>query len=405
MDDSIKDALGITDTRVTFDEKCKQTHTEEITPKGVAFVWNLKLSYPMNCPNCKKIMSCNGTKTVMHQAIATGTKLNFFRIRKQKYLCKYCGNTEIAVLKDINKREHIFRAVKQKAALDVAENASFKLIAKENNISTNTVARTALSLGTYLKPNFRFLPRHIAFDDFKSGKFSKSGMSILLVNISNHRTVDVIADRGGGSLEKYFLRYSRKAREAVMTVTVDLFSPYRPIIATAFPNALILADHFHVVVQAYTALQQVRIRIMKSFNKGSRERRQLSKFWKLIVKRNADLNRSNRYSRRNFRGAMLTSEEIVQRLLSLSPELRSAYNFYQDILFSIQRQDAELLHQKIYPDKKDPQYDNFPKEMNRAKLTLRRHYQEIANSFIENYRGYTNGPVEGCNNKIKVSAE
>nr|WP_252902832.1 transposase [Paucilactobacillus hokkaidonensis] len=40
--------------------------------------------------------------------------------------------------------------------------------------------------------------------------------------------------------------------------------------------------------------------------------------------------------------------------------------------------------------------------MNRAKLTLRRHYHEIANNFIENYRGFTNGPVEGCNNKIKV---
>ena len=402
MDDSIKDALGITDTRVTFDEKFKQTHSEEITPKGVAYVWNLKLSYPMNCPNCKKRMNYNGTKTVIHQAIPTGTKLNFFRIRKQKYLCKYCGNTEIAMLKDVNKREHIFKAVKQKAALDIAEDASFKLIAKENNISANTVTRTALSLGAYLKPNYKFLPNHIAFDDFKSGKFSKSGMSILLVNISNHRTIDVIADRGGKSLEKNFLTYTRKAPEAVMTVTVDLFSPYRPIIANVFPNAIILADHFHVVVQAYTALQQVRIRIMKGFKKDSREHRQLSKFWKLIVKRNTDLNRSNRYRRRNFRGAMLTSEEIVQRLLQLSPELRSAYNFYQDILFVIQNQDAQLLKQKIWPDKDDPQYEAFPKEMNRAKLTLRRHYQEISNSFIKDYKGYTNGPVEGCNNKIKV---
>ncbi|BAP84711.1 transposase [Paucilactobacillus hokkaidonensis JCM 18461] len=97
--------------------------------------------------------------------------------------------------------------------------------------------------------------------------------TIKLVNISTHRTIDVIVDRGGGSLEKNFLRYSRKAREAVITVTVDLFSPYRPIIANVFPNALILADHFHAVVQAHTALQQVRIRIMKSFNQGSRERR------------------------------------------------------------------------------------------------------------------------------------
>ncbi|WP_010623366.1 transposase, partial [Paucilactobacillus suebicus] len=97
-------------------------------------------------------------------------------------------------------------------------------------------------LEEYLKPNYHFLPSHIAFDDFSSGRFSKSGMSILLVNIENHRTLDVIKDRGGNNLEKYFMRYEHKVRAAVSTVTVDLFSPYRPMIKRMFPNATILAD-------------------------------------------------------------------------------------------------------------------------------------------------------------------
>lgn len=65
-----------------------------------------------------------------------------------------------------------------------------------------------------------WLPRHIAFDDFKSGRFAPSGMSMILMNIENHRTIDIILSRRNRYLRNYFLRYDRAARLAVRTVTV-----------------------------------------------------------------------------------------------------------------------------------------------------------------------------------------
>lgn len=50
-----------------------------------------------------------------------------------------------------------------------------------------------------------------------------------------------------------------QARLAVQSITVDLYSPYRKLIHELFPNAIIIADHFHVVAQVYWALNQVRI--------------------------------------------------------------------------------------------------------------------------------------------------
>lgn len=74
----------------------------------------------------------------------------------------------------------------------------------------------------------RNAPQHIAFDDFKSGKFANTGMSVVLVDI--------------------------RCRRAVKTVTVDLLTTYRKTIHEMFHNAVIITNQFHIITQAYRAL-------------------------------------------------------------------------------------------------------------------------------------------------------
>ncbi|WP_045627722.1 ISL3 family transposase, partial [Lacticaseibacillus paracasei] len=155
--------------------------------------------------------------------------------------------------------------VKQTAAMELSENVSQKHIALDNNISTQTVMRAAEGLFVYNKTNFHYLPQNIAFDDFKSGKFATSGMSMILIDSVNHHILDVMKERGAGQLRAYFNQYSPAARAAVKTITVDLFTPYRAMIKDLFPNANIVADRFHVVTQAYRELNKVRISVMKQF--------------------------------------------------------------------------------------------------------------------------------------------
>ena len=404
MDNNTRLALNITDTRLEFDPDPKyksQPMSREMTDKGEANVWHCVLTYEMTCPKCSTVMSRNGYKSVMYQSAQNGTSLIFFKIKKQKYICKCCKNTELAELSDVRKGDHLFRDVKQIIAMQIEENMSMTTIAKINNVSSNTVIRSILGLACYIKPSFHYLSRNIAFDDFKSGKFAKSGYSLLLMNIETHQPIDVISDRGDHSLEKYFLRYSPAARAAVRTVTVDLFSPYRSTIQKVFPNAIIIADHFHVVVQAFKGLNQLRIKVMKSFKYGSPEYRQLNRFWKLIMKSESDLNRSDRYKRCNFKNLQLTDDEVVNRLLSLSEELRAAYNFYQNLIFIIHNQSSERLKTLLWQED-DKNSAILPQEMDAAIKTLRKHFEEIINSFKTKYCHFSTGPVEGCNNKIKV---
>lgn len=73
-------------------------------------------------------------------------------------------------------------------------------------------------------PERDWLPSTIAFDDFKSGKFATSGMSKLLMNPMNHRTIDIIQSRNSRYFKQYFYRhFTCHARLAVRLVVVDLY--------------------------------------------------------------------------------------------------------------------------------------------------------------------------------------
>ncbi len=175
-------------------------------------------------------------------------------------------------------------------------NLSEKDISKIIGVSDLTVRRVITNLDHEFKPNYHWLPRHIAFDDFKSGRFAPSDMSIILMNIENKRTLDIILSRQKTYLRKYFLRYDYSARLAVQTVTVDSYALYRPLIHKLFPNAIIIADHFHIVAQAYRALNKIRLQAMNRAGKGTHQWRALKHFWKLLLTPASKLRYDNYWS-------------------------------------------------------------------------------------------------------------
>jgi transposase len=73
----------------------------------------------------------------------------------------------------------------------------------------------------------------------------KDGYATTLVDLKNHKVFDVVLGRSEKSLRAYLKRL--KGRERVQVVVMDLSETYRSIIQKYFPNAMIVADRFHVV--------------------------------------------------------------------------------------------------------------------------------------------------------------
>ncbi|ADX70755.1 ISL3 family transposase [Lactobacillus helveticus] len=397
MDYSTRTALGIKDSHLELDtahfKNVIESHDNQV-------VVHLIQSYPLRCPRCGQLMLKNGFKIVNVLGPSLHYQPTIWSIRNQKYLCKpssACPSTitELAKVKDIKYRHHISQAIKQQVMIQLTTNESQIDIAKELGISDWTVRRVIFNLDQFFKPNYHWLPRHIAFDDFKSGRFAPSGMSMILMNIENHRTIDIILSRRNRYLRNYFLRYDRAARLAVRTVTVDLYTPYRHLIHELFPHAIIIADHFHVVAQAYRALNKIRVKAMNQAGNGSHQWRALKHFWKLILTPAGLLKYDNYWSRRNFGYTQLTDVEVIQRLLAFNDDLKQAYRYYQDLILAINHRSKDELNHLLAI-----KWTQLPQSLQKVQRTLRRHRKEIITSF--KYGDYTNGPVEGTNNKIKV---
>jgi transposase len=73
----------------------------------------------------------------------------------------------------------------------------------------------------------------------------KKGYATTLVDLKNHKVFDVVLGRSEASLQAYLSRLP--GRDRVQVVVMDLSETYRQIAKKYFPNALIVADRFHVI--------------------------------------------------------------------------------------------------------------------------------------------------------------
>jgi transposase len=73
----------------------------------------------------------------------------------------------------------------------------------------------------------------------------KHGYATTLCDLKNHSVFDVVLGRSEASLDAYFR--SLEGKDLVRVVCMDLATVYRAIVRKHFPNALIVADRFHVI--------------------------------------------------------------------------------------------------------------------------------------------------------------
>jgi transposase len=73
----------------------------------------------------------------------------------------------------------------------------------------------------------------------------KKGYATTFCDLKNHRIYDIALGRSEAALEAYFI--TLEGKDQVRVVCMDLASVYRSIVKIQFPNALIVADRFHVI--------------------------------------------------------------------------------------------------------------------------------------------------------------
>ena len=165
-------------------------------------------------------------------------------------------------------------------------------------------------------------------------------------------------------------------------VVMDLARSYHKFVAEVFPDAIRIADRFHVNRYLTDALQAVRRRISLSLTPESRK----------YLKRNKNLI-GKRYDSLSEK-----EERKLGKLLSYSKELTEVYAIKESLINWYELSDETNSYRRLI------QWIDRAKALNIPELTEALKPFENWTEEISNYHKcrYTNASVEGRNNKIKT---
>ena len=169
-----------------------------------------------------------------------------------------------------------------------------------------------------------------------------------------------------------------------------MYDPYISLIKELFPHAKIVIDKFHLVQHLSWALNKTRILFMKKFKKHARK---FKRYWRLFLKSHSLLNTTTYRFVYCFKQPM-REIDILNFLLDLDPELKATYHLYQDLLFVLQTKNLKRFNHLLKTE-----HCLISIEFQTAFKTFKTYQSYIKNTLTT---PYTNGPLEGINNKIKV---
>lgn len=396
MDYNTRKLIGLTDENLSFPEEWLK---EEKSSGVTGHVIEARLDYtPLYCPNCGsknegRIIK-NGTHKTKIQLLPIRSFKTELALTKTRFLCKECQGTFNAQTPLVEKNCFISSELKRKIAMELAVNASRKDIAHRYFVSDVTVTRIMRDCVKDHKPRFDQLPSVLCFDEFKAMKDCEGKMCFIYMDGHTHQIQGVLESRRLAYLRTHFLRYTRKARARVKYIVMDMNAPYFELAKSIFPNAQIVTDRFHIIQHVNRSFNSLRIQVMKSYQKSDHLKyKRLKRFWKLLLKDSDKLDSSNYRYNFSFRRPM-TEKSIIDEILTYDATLNLAYEAVQLLLYHFKQRDALSFFDVI-----NTMDDRLPGWFKKKLSFLNKYRTGITNAF---HTQYSNGPLEGTNNKIKV---
>lgn len=266
--DYTKLMLNIKDDNVYFYENCLKI----VNIKGKnTKIFNGYLTYvPDNCPKCGCVNK--GHDDIINWGFKRNCRIKLTKVcgydailnlDKQRFHCKNCHKTFIASTSTVDFHKQISNDTNLNIKLELMQKGPEKDIARKNNVSTNHVNRILNSIAEdKLIKNNGFLPEILGIDEFKATKDTKSKMAFIIVDQVKANIFDINNSRLSKDIESYFKMYSKKQRDKVKFITLDLYKPYYVLLKKIFKNAILVPDRFHIVLQVRDALNNTRKKVM-----------------------------------------------------------------------------------------------------------------------------------------------
>ncbi|MCC3146073.1 ISL3 family transposase [Halanaerobium sp. Z-7514] len=354
------------------------------TEEYLVFVADYRKNY-VKCPVCgKKVDKVHDRKVQVVQDTPLRDKKVAIRLLKKRYRCSHCGKRAIPKrIESITKYSRKTERFKMNL-LKQTDSRDYSRVAKEHGLSYTSIQNSVRSkLDTLIKEaQLATLDEveAISIDEFAIKK--KHKYAVALTDPINNKLIDILTSRKKDDLIKYFNTWPKKLKEQIKYFSMDMWSPYKAVAETVFPNAKIVVDKFHLVTTVNNALDKLRIKEQDKQTAANRKKFYKSRLTLLMAGEDLDDNGHQR----------------LIEIFKLSPALEKAWELKEEFRDLLQIPDVKESIEALnhwYKNVSQAKLNLFYK----AKGTLKRWEQHIINYFKTRI---TNGFAEGLNNKIKL---
>lgn len=298
----------------------------------------------------------------------------FLHLRKRRYRCS-CGK------RFFEKNAFLPRYYRVTSRLVAEIMFSFKKLIPATEIGSrfHVSAVTAMRYFRLFNKKLTTLPEVISLDEFKGNSGGQKYNSIV-ADPMKRTVLDILPNRYENDLIKYFSQFPNKTE--VKYFVCDMNPHFRRVSQICFPNAVIVADRYHVVRQVYWAMERVR---KNEQNKLSKRFRKYFKKSKYLLSKKPE---------------KLTEEEMdrLALMFEIAPRLADAYRLKNEFLSVIRTKSSVEGKQRLTDWLFSVEVMDIPEFYDCIKA-YRSWFHEILNSMDV---PWSNGFIEGCNNKTKV---
>ena len=219
MNNFITNLLLIKNQNITMEDKLDLINVDGQD----TFIFHGTLSYnPKCCPNCgckkeeNNIVKNGFTDPLKVTLLKMSECPTYLRLRKQRFKCRECNSKFCAETSFVKKYCSISKNLIFHIMKNLSKTLSFKDIAELSNVSVSTVLRVMKSCREAVEVKTHTnLSEYLCFDEIKSTKDSKNGISFVFLDARTHDFIDIVDGLTQHILKQYFIIYPRKVRKKV----------------------------------------------------------------------------------------------------------------------------------------------------------------------------------------------
>ena len=408
--DTIK-LLNLEDVNIDLNK----SHVDKVNGKLVCtIVLNNSTTSCKECGSLSIVTKEYKIKKITH-SISTNQPciLNY---KARRFKCKDCGKTflEYNPFCQEDEKLSLYTVIKILEKLR-SHTSTFTSVAKDLNVSIQTVVNVFDNYvsGTRLK-----FSEVICIDEIYTNKLTSKKYSCVVMDFKIKQVIDVYPSRLKYDLIDNFMRIPLEERKLVKYVVIDMWDTYKQVSLDVFPNAIIAVDSFHVIKHLNLAIDMIRLKVMRKYDKGHSRLENAEMYYYMLKKFHYFFNKNfddiPDFLKVHKLNSTWDKYEIRKYLLSIDPDLAYAYNLkqeYQEFNYTASFDTCDKELNKLINDFRSShlkEFQEFGKLLNHWRNEIKNSFIRVnvkikdkKGNFIIVKKRLSNGPMEGCNSRIK----